>query len=147
MTISNHIVTGALIAAAWPEPAVALPLAFTSHFVLDILPHYGERGSHLSRSFNVILISDMAISVVLMLTFAASGLPDWPLLVGAGILAASPDLLWIKPYLHERKTGEWQLKSRLTKFLFNIQWGERPWGWKIELAWFLAAGTALLLVI
>jgi hypothetical protein len=41
MTISNHFATGALIAYAIKQPYLAFPLAFVSHFALDVLPHYG----------------------------------------------------------------------------------------------------------
>jgi|GEM_PF-3252607 len=40
MSPASHAVLGAVIAARSPNLAVALPLAFLSHFLLDALPHF-----------------------------------------------------------------------------------------------------------
>jgi len=45
MTITNHILAGAIIGAVIKEPALALPIAFASHFVMDALPHFGYEGN------------------------------------------------------------------------------------------------------
>jgi hypothetical protein len=42
MQAINHTVFGSLIATTISEPAIALPLALASHFLMDAIPHYGE---------------------------------------------------------------------------------------------------------
>lgn len=40
MLETPHAVVGAAIATAIPNPVIALPLAFASHFALDMVPHW-----------------------------------------------------------------------------------------------------------
>jgi hypothetical protein len=40
--ITNHVVAGALIGAAVPQPANAFTVGIASHFVMDALPHWGH---------------------------------------------------------------------------------------------------------
>ena len=51
MTATNHVATGVLIAVVVPDPWVALPLAFASHFVCDALPHFDMQLPIKSRKF------------------------------------------------------------------------------------------------
>lgn len=40
MTLTTHAVVGASLITLFPNPAVGLPLAFVSHFLLDAIPHW-----------------------------------------------------------------------------------------------------------
>ncbi|RJQ26532.1 hypothetical protein C4577_03465 [Candidatus Parcubacteria bacterium] len=42
MLITPHSLTGATIAILVPNPVIAIPLSISSHFVLDIIPHWQE---------------------------------------------------------------------------------------------------------
>ncbi|HEX6509281.1 MAG TPA: hypothetical protein VF221_16765 [Chloroflexota bacterium] len=42
MLVAPHAAAGAAIGALVPVPALALPLAVASHFVLDVVPHWQE---------------------------------------------------------------------------------------------------------
>ena len=47
MTATNHVLTGSVFALTTATALpwwVILPVAFLLHFVLDSLPHFGERG-------------------------------------------------------------------------------------------------------
>ena len=44
MTITNHLLAGSLIGLTVAQPALAIALAFASHFVMDALPHFGYAG-------------------------------------------------------------------------------------------------------
>lgn len=136
MTATNHVLTGALIAASLPEPIIAVPLAFTSHFLLDALPHYGRSKIALTdKRFFMILSTDIWVaSTILILLFTAKPL-HWQLMIVCAIVSASPDLLWL-PYWIRHLRGKVYKKSFVVVVLGRIQWAERPWGWTIELLFF-----------
>ena len=43
MLITNHVLAGALIGTVAPGPASAFAAGVASHFVMDALPHWGDR--------------------------------------------------------------------------------------------------------
>jgi hypothetical protein len=142
MTITNHALTGALIAVSVGQPAIAVPLAFASHFVLDAIPHFGISKDlnkrNQSRLFNTILIVDMIIASCLFLlaiwlhsVFAVSLLAVW----AAMFAAICPDLIWGYRFYRE-KHGETDIPMNLfSRFHSRIQWFERPTGLSVEFAW------------
>lgn len=135
MTASNHVVAGAVIAAAVPQAAIALPLAFVSHFIMDALPHYGDNDNHswLNRHFKYVLGVDLFLTAAFLIGLLIIQPTNWILLVLAGLVAVSPDILWLPYFLADLK-HEQKEHSKLAKLLKWIQWGERPWGIYIELA-------------
>ena len=135
MTASNHVVAGAVIAAAVPQAAIALPLAFISHFIMDALPHYGDNDNHswLNRHFKYVLGVDLALTLIFLIGLLVLQPANWVLLVLAGLVAVSPDILWLPYFLADLK-HQHKEHSKLAKLLKWIQWGERPWGIYIELA-------------
>lgn len=140
MSGSNHVLAGAIIAAAIPQPAVALPLAFLSHFVLDALPHYGDKNgrSWLGRHFDLILITDGIISAIFLSTVIITQPENWLLMIACAVVAVIPDLLWLPYYLADKR-GRIKHHTRLAEFLKWIQWAERPWGMIIEIIWLIAS--------
>lgn len=142
MTATNHVITGALIASVIHNPVVALPAALLSHFVLDALPHFGGV-KHTAAGFLRLLFCDMFIAC-LFLGWLVLYRPDhWFLLGIGGVLAASPDLMWLPAFLLELRTGKQpsKLTNPITRFHTFVQWGERPWGIAIEIVWFAAMLT------
>lgn len=133
MTASNHVVAGAVIAAAVPQAAIALPLAFLSHFVMDALPHYGDNDKHswLNRHFKYVLGIDLLLTVVFLVGLLVFQPSNWGLLALGGLVAVSPDILWLPYFLADLK-HEHKEHSKLAKLLKWIQWGERPRGIYIE---------------
>jgi hypothetical protein len=148
MTASNHVVAGAVIAAVIPQAAIAIPLAFVSHFVMDALPHYGDNDKHswLNRNFKYVLGVDLLFTVAFLGTLALAQPTGWVLLVICGLIAVSPDILWIPYFLADLK-HEQREHSRLAKLLKWIQWGEHPWGIYVELVAVAALITLLLTIL
>jgi hypothetical protein len=142
MTASNHVVTGAVIAVAVGQPILALPLAFASHFVLDVLPHYGA-DNHTSRLFLYSLVVDMGIAASFLLYLVLQQPDSWLLLFACAVLAASPDLLWL-PYWVLELRGKPKPLGKVAHWLAKIQWGERSWGIIIELVWFAVMMTIFI---
>lgn len=133
--------TGAVIALAVKQPAVALPLAFLSHYALDALPHFGYDRSIFERNkkklFWTVLGFDAVLTVVVMgIAFfqVLTGELAWPVL--AGMLAAfAPDGAWIYRFAVEIRTKKFAPPNRINAFHAWIQWCERPWGLVVEIVW------------
>jgi hypothetical protein len=127
----NHVVFGGLVGLTIKEPALAVPLALGSHFVLDMIPHYGEhyRTRHGTKLFKVRAVADVVASFafgiwLLWLHPANSGL-----VAACMILAVLPDILW-PVALYIKQTGPaWEFFKRIQR--------ENPWGIYIEVIWFL----------
>lgn len=127
----NHGLTGGLIAYAFPLP-LAIPLAFASHFLLDLLPHYGIPHNKRDRSifWKVFFIIDALATLGLAIFAIANN--HYAMFLG-GLAATMPDYLWVG---HVIRTGSFDLRSggnKFTKWHMKIQWFERPWGLWIEL--------------
>lgn len=147
MTGSNHVVTGAFIAALVPVTWVAIPLAFVSHFVLDALPHYGDtnKRSWLNRHFKYVLATDALMMTLFLLALVLLQPLHWVLILVSALVAVSPDVLWVPYYLADLKGVE-RPESPTAKLFKRIQWAERPWGIYVEAAW-LVTFTGLFITV
>ncbi len=74
MLETPHVALGAAIAVAIPNPLISIPLAFLSHFVLDMTPHWNphlntetKKYGHLTKQTLFIIGVDLAAA--LLLTF------------------------------------------------------------------------------
>jgi hypothetical protein len=149
MRAINHALTGAVIGAAIAEPAIALPLAFVSHYVCDAIPHYGggkpEEEELNSTSFRSLLLVDAGLCGLLVLILALYRPKHWLLMAVCAFLAASPDLFSIGRYRSARKHHKPHL-SLYQRFASGIQWFERPIGVVVEVAWLISMLTILVLI-
>lgn len=150
MNIANHLLAGAIIAVTVKEPLVALPLALTSHFVMDALPHYGYKGrmGYTEALKHRMSYISTVISVLLCIAIAAYLLwrSEW-LALYAGLIAMSPDFVGIWNYLafeKHGKTGQNIIAKLHVGFHRRIQWCERPWGLYIEIITFSMLITVLV---
>lgn len=129
MTGFNHTLAGAIIAVTFPAPFVPLAALF-SHFFLDVMPHFGRHRAIKpgSSGLRKLIYADGTLSV-LALIFSLVLFPDKWFLIGVGtFLSIFPDLQWI--FKRQLRTPE-----RYIRWMSAIQWGERPWGWILELAY------------
>ena len=100
MLPSLHILTGAAIAKIIPNKAIAYPLAFLSHFILDAIPHRDfETNGHFqgfkSLKFWLFVLKlefDVFISIFIISTTTSSSLHYREIVFG-GFLGFLPDLL------------------------------------------------------
>ena len=152
MTATNHVVTGSVFAMATVQVLplwVLLPAAFILHFVLDALPHFGQRdekdwGEALGR-LKWFLPIDAAVAAAILLTIVLRKPEHWEIFVLAGMLCASPDLWSFTRFTRFLRSGDTSFnKDWFARFHHKIQWGERLWGAWIELAWFFTFGYLLL---
>lgn len=83
MLETPHVVVGAAIATKVGNPALAIPLAFASHFVLDMVPHWNPHTytetMKLGRPSNqtlAITITDLLVSAGTGIYLASAQLPN-----------------------------------------------------------------------
>lgn len=143
MTATNHVIAGALIATAVHNPWAALPLAFLSHFVMDMLPHFGLGPKVVlgSPRYLWILFTDLAIAAVILIALLFNG--EF-LLVACAVAAASPDAIWGYYFYYEFVVKEPKIKNRFAEFLIKIQWAEFPGGMLVEIPWAITSGSLLV---
>lgn len=123
-----HTIVGAAIAVKIGNPALALPLAFASHFVLDMLPHWNPQISSEKRILGElrpktkkVIAIDVVVSLIVGTLIATSVLPDVRhfvvVLLGA-FFAVLPDVLE-GPYFFFNQQN--RFISTLLKFQQSLQ--------------------------
>jgi hypothetical protein len=141
MRAINHALSGAAIGLVVGEPAVAVPLAFVSHYICDIIPHYGadlpDKEELNSRSFRVLLLADVCLCVLLVLVLALQRPQHWLLAAICAFVAASPDLFSINLFWNARH-GKPIQPNRYQRYAHGIQRFEKPIGAVVEVTWFVA---------
>jgi hypothetical protein len=139
MTATNHALTGAVIALAVKQPALALPLAFLSHFVCDAIPHFDtEKDNKLAK---IVIPLDLLLAVILILSFTFlldTDIQPW-LLFGCMALATSPDIVWGWRFYKLRNLRKIIEEPMLvtTRLHQRIQWSETRKGSFVEAPWFI----------
>lgn len=142
MTAINHALTGTVIGLLVGQPLVAVPAAVASHYVCDVLPHFGTglpaRTVIRTNRFRDYLIVEAGLCFLLVVCLASFRPEHWLLAAICAFAAAAPDLLSINRYLKMRRGLKWQ-PGRYSNFAHRIQWFERPIGAVVEAAWSVAA--------
>ncbi len=154
MTAPNHALTGAIIGAVIPNPWLALPLAFLSHFVLDALPHYDVPGDTDESRINsrlflqVQIIGGFVVCAALVAAVWVVHPADWFVVCLAAFLGASPDLLSVPRFLDVKRN---RVDPKDTwwfwRFHGRIQWKTGPWLWIVELVWAIVSLIVLWKII
>jgi hypothetical protein len=134
MIAANHAIIGGLIAVAIPEPLVAIPLALTSHFVLDSLPHFGTKKL---KNFFRVFYSDAALVTLFYLILFLTRPSHWVLIAICAFVAMSPDIMWAPNGIRTLKGIPRKKLNKIMRFHKNIQWGEREWGMFVEIPWLI----------
>lgn len=103
MLETPHVALGAAIAVAIPNPLISIPLAFASHFILDMTPHWNphlntetKKYGHLTKQTLFIIAIDLATAIILTI-FLAKGNTNIYLAAFAAILpdvVEGPYFLW-----------------------------------------------------
>lgn len=98
-----HVIVGAAIATKVVHPALAIPLAFASHFVLEKVPHWNphlntetEKFGRPTRQSTTIVILDATIALLSGGYIAYRALPNTALaatILGASFFSVLPDLI------------------------------------------------------
>lgn len=139
MTATNHAVTGAIIGLVVANPITAIVVALLSHFILDMIPHFGSDKDFItSKKFRIMLAVDALLCVVLVVFLAWQQPAQWLLAAVCAFVATSPDFLWISMYRATKAGKKYTLKG-FNKFAADIQWFQRPIGGVVEAVWLVGA--------
>lgn len=137
--------TGAIIGLAVGEPLIAVPAAIASHFVMDTVPHFGERtDSWTSPVFKILLLADVVLCPVLVLLIFLYKPKHWLLAIVCAAAASSVDFVLAKRYLRVIRGGKrGEAENAIEAFHNRIQWFQKPPGALVEVTWAIAC-VALL---
>ncbi|HSX47109.1 MAG TPA: hypothetical protein VLF87_03935, partial [Patescibacteria group bacterium] len=138
MTATNHALTGAIIGLVVAQPALALPAALLSHFVLDTIPHFKtsvpDKIAYKTKAYRNYLIGEALLCFLLVLTLVIKQPFHWWVAAICAFLAASPDLYHYRYFIILRNDKRWR-PNLFERFSSRIQWFERPIGAVVEVAW------------
>ena len=130
MLLTNHTLTGIALGLTIDDVEVLAPTAIASHFVLDSVPHFGDKCLSFDKPLGRIWA---AIDCSVALTLAVASVFVFPhrfLHLFIGVVGATvPDLLYIPKYLFHKIF--WK---PLFDFHHIIQ-TERLWLFPVELIW------------
>jgi len=98
-----HVIIGAAIASKIPNPLLSIPLAFGSHFLLDLSPHWNphlyketKKYGKPSKKSTLIVVADALVSLAVGGFFAYQKMPDIRsavIILLACFAAVLPDLI------------------------------------------------------
>lgn len=119
MLETPHVFVGAAIAVAVPYPLIAIPLAFTSHFVLEMIPHWNphlntetEKFGGPTRRSTAITAVDSTLALISGSFIAYKTLPNINLailIIACSFFSVLPDLME-GPYFFLRMRTKWVAK-------------------------------------
>ena len=96
MLETPHALVGMLVAAVIPNPWISLPLAFLSHFLVDMLPHWNWEPD--TRPLSLLGIVLDLILLEILIGYMAFQSPLKLNLAAGAFFAILPDLL-LAPYI------------------------------------------------
>ncbi|MGZ6005800.1 MAG: hypothetical protein ACXWLH_06720 [Candidatus Saccharimonadales bacterium] len=146
MTATNHALTGTAIGLILGQPILAIPLALLSHYICDMIPHFGTPNPDRdlkTKAFRNYLIIEAFICFLIVLGLAIFQPAHWQLAAICAFVAASPDLISAPRYLSLIKNTNWK-PNLYTKFAHDIQWFEKPIGAVVEIAWLISVIMIIL---
>lgn len=145
------MMAGAVVATAVHNPLLVFPAVIASHFVIDVLPHFGvhedapaERNKH--PLFRYVISIDILLTICLLLLLPSilRGAVSWWVLVTGMFLAWAPDLVWVREFFKILKTKtDHERRHWSTRLHQKIQWFEKPLGLVTEIVWFGAMAVLL----
>ncbi len=135
MLSTPHIVTGIAIATKTTNPILAIPLAFMSHFILDMVPHWNPHlntemrtyGKITTRSKTIIIIDTVVGTGIVLAAALTAKSPDAALLSFACASAAIlPDAMEAPYFFFHWKTDfimKWIRFQKAMQSDANVFWG------------------------
>lgn len=140
MLAFNHILAGSIIGAIAPAPLVPV-IAFSSHFLMDMIPHAHGEEPPFSRFLKWQIAADALVSLC-AIAFIVWLFPDTWLLVGVGaFFGLLPDFLWL---LWRRGGPQWL--DTFLDWAHKIQWAELRHGWILDSLYGLVFACILFMI-
>ncbi len=95
MLETPHVALGAAIAVSIPNPLISIPLAFASHFILDMVPHWNphintemKTYGKLTKPTLLIIGVDLVLAIALTIFVAGTN----PYIYIAAFMSILPDI-------------------------------------------------------
>ncbi len=134
MLETPHVAIAAAIASKIPNPLISIPLAFVSHFILDMTPHWNPHinreikkfGKPTKQSVNIIRV-DSLLALGLGTAVAIHALPDthqFINIMACSFVAVLPDVVEA-PYYFLRKKD--LVIEKWITWQKSIQADAEPW--------------------
>lgn len=147
MLETPHVAIGAAIATKIPNPIIAIPLAFLSHFVLDKVPHWNphiitetKKFGHPTKKSTTIIIVDCVIALTLGSIIAYNTLPNINMAISVLLCSFAsilPDLVEFPYFYFKRRDKFYTVWSSFQK---SLQSDTTPfWGLLTQLITIFAA--------
>ena len=121
MLSTPHLLVGAAIARSIPNPAISLPAAFFSHFVLDATPHWdGSPEAPFSKKVVTGATVDylFGASLIFLIT---QGDPRQAIILAGAFLATLPDFIMAASRHFPKVALMFPLLKRFNKYHSKIQ--------------------------
>ncbi|MBI4029189.1 MAG: hypothetical protein HY376_02390 [Candidatus Blackburnbacteria bacterium] len=119
-----HAVVGAAIAYKVGNPALALPLAFLSHFALDLVPHWNphlnremKEYGHVTKRTKRIIFVDVIVSLLAGGYIASLAYPD----IGRALVILLGAFMGVLPDVAEAPFFFFKSKNSFLKRLIGFQ--------------------------
>lgn len=129
MLETPHVAVGAVIATKIPNPLIAIPIAFLSHFILDKVPHWNPHiitetkkfGRPTLKSTNIIIV-DCTLALVLGSAIAYQALPNINMAISIMLCSFAsilPDLIEFPYFYFKRRDKFYTVWSSFQKSIQN----------------------------
>lgn len=121
MLSTPHLLVGAALAKTIPNPAISLPAAFASHFILDAVPHWdGSPKAPFGKLFYFLVSIDYIFGLSLVWWFSKDS-PEQTLILLGAVTATSPDFLLGSYKNFKLPWNKWGWYVRFNEFHRGIQ--------------------------
>ena len=124
MLETPHVFIGAAIASKIPNPLIAIPLAFASHFIMEMIPHWNphlnsetEKFGQPTRRSTVITAIDSTLALTSGSFIAYQALPN----VGQAILILACSFAAVLPDVMEGPYFFLKMRTNLIKKWISFQ--------------------------
>ncbi len=137
MLETPHALLGAAIAVKLGNPALSIPLAFASHFILERVPHWNphlnaetDKYGKPTKNSTIIVVIDSSLALILGSAIAFSQAPKTTMVIGtllSAFAAVLPDLIEAPYFFLKIRNNEYI--KRWIRFQKGIQVDAPPfWG-------------------
>lgn len=132
MTATAHALVGAVLASKIVNPAIGIPAAFISHFVMDAVPHW-DFGTNWRQKSKLRLYIESAIDVIFgfsLVFILFRNLADPVYLWSMVIFAQLPDWLEVPAWYFNIKMAPFTWAQKLQDVIHNKL--ALPWGLAVQ---------------
>lgn len=145
MLSTPHLLVGAAIAKAIPNPIISLPAAFASHFLFDALPHWdGSPQTPFNKKFYFLVSLDYLFGLSMVWWFSKDNPTQIWILLGA-FSATLPDFMMGTFRNFNLPWNKWFWYIKLNNFHRRIQ-NNIPFAAGMATAFITIAVSILILV-